>query len=100
MREKVAPTKASPQSTVYPKPVSPSGAANPAENARQAPQAKEDYDSMKEDLRLKREDEGSRKEIAFLKKAAAFSAKEIGQRLTDLSTDIMKNSASAGCCDG
>ena len=31
------------------------------------PQAKEDYDSMKENLRLKRENEELRKEIAFLK---------------------------------
>ena len=42
------------------------------------PQAKEAYDSMKENLRLKREIEELRKEIAFLKKAAAFFAKEIG----------------------
>ena len=33
-----------------------------------SPQAKEDYDSMKESLRLKRENEELRKEIAFLKK--------------------------------
>ena len=42
------------------------------------PQAKEDYESMKENLWLKRENEELRKEIAFLKKAAAFFAKEIG----------------------
>ncbi len=65
-----------------------------------SPQVKEDYDSMKADLRLKRENEGLRKEIAFLKKAAAFFANEIGQRLTDLSTNIMKDPVSAGCCDG
>ena len=41
------------------------------------PQAKEDYDSMKENLRLKRENEELWKEIAFLKKAAAFFTKEI-----------------------
>ena len=40
--------------------------------------AKENYDSMKENLRLKREIEELRKENAFLKKAAAFFAKEIG----------------------
>ncbi len=34
------------------------------------PQAKEDYDSMKENLRLKREIEELRKEIAFLKTSA------------------------------
>ena len=41
-------------------------------------QAKEDYDSMKKNLRLKRENEELSKETAFLKKAAAFFAKEIG----------------------
>ena len=37
------------------------------------------------------------KKIAFLKKAAAFFAKEIGQRITGLLTNTMKNSAPAGC---
>ena len=47
------------------------------------PEANEDYDSMKENLRLKRENEELRKEVAFLKKANvsyagnAFFAKEI-----------------------
>jgi hypothetical protein len=36
MRKKDEPTKASPQSMVYPKPASPNGAANSAKNARQA----------------------------------------------------------------
>ncbi len=63
-----------------------------------SPQAKEDYDSMKENLRLKREDDGLRKEIASLKKAAAFFAEEIGQRLTDLLTNIIRSSVSAGSC--
>ncbi len=40
-------------------------------------QAKDDYDSMKEKLRLKRENEELKKEVAFLKKAVAFFAKEI-----------------------
>lgn len=40
-------------------------------------EAKEDYDNMKEMLRLKRENEELRKENLFLKKAAAFFAKEI-----------------------
>ena len=39
--------------------------------------SKEDYDNMKEMLRLKRENEELRKENLFLKKAAAFFAKEI-----------------------
>ena len=47
------------------------------EECQTSPQAKEDYDSMKENLRLKRENEELRKEIAFRKKAAAFFAKEI-----------------------
>ena len=42
-----------------------------------SPEAKEDYDNMKEMLRLKRENEELRKENLFLKKAAAFFAKEI-----------------------
>ena len=41
------------------------------------PEAKEDYDNMKEMLRLKRENEELRKENLFLKKAEAFFAKEI-----------------------
>ena len=52
---------------------------------------------MKENLRLKREVEELRKEISFLKKAAAFFAKEIGQGLTGSSANTMKNSAPAGC---
>lgn len=39
------------------------------------PQAQEEYDSMKENLRLKRENEELCKEIVFLKKATAFFAK-------------------------
>jgi transposase len=42
-----------------------------------APQAKENYDFMKENLRLKKELEEVKKENLFLKKAAAFFAKEI-----------------------
>ena len=40
-------------------------------------EAEKEYDSMKELLRLKRENEELRKENLFLKKAAAFFAKEI-----------------------
>ena len=49
-----------------------------------SPEARDEYDSMKENLRLKKENEELRKEIAFLKKANvsyagnAFFAKEIG----------------------
>lgn len=39
--------------------------------------AKEDYDYMKENLRLRTELEEMKKENLFLKKAAAFFAKEI-----------------------
>ncbi len=41
------------------------------------PEAKAEYDNMKELLKLKRENEELRKENLFLKKAAAFFAKEI-----------------------
>lgn len=40
-------------------------------------QAKEEYDSMQEILNLKKELAEARKEVEFLKKAAAFFAKEI-----------------------
>lgn len=40
-------------------------------------QAKEEYDSMQEILKLKKELAEARKEVEFLKKAAAFFAKEI-----------------------
>ena len=40
-------------------------------------EAKEDYDYMKENLRLRKELEEVKKENLFLKKAAAFFAKEI-----------------------
>ena len=42
-----------------------------------SPEAKAEYDNMKELLKLKRENEELRKENLFLKKAAAFFAKEI-----------------------
>lgn len=41
------------------------------------PEAQTEYDSMKEILQLKRENEELKKENLFLKKAAAFFAKEI-----------------------
>ena len=40
-------------------------------------ESKQDYDKMQEILRLRKELEESRKENLFLKKAAAFFAKEI-----------------------
>ena len=39
--------------------------------------AQSDYDYMKENLRLRKELEEAQKEVLFLKKAAAFFAKEI-----------------------
>jgi transposase len=42
------------------------------------PTATNDADLMNENLRLRRENEEMKKEILFLKKAAAFFAKEIG----------------------
>ena len=48
-----------------------------SKECQSSPEAKEDYDNMKETLRLKRENEELRKENLFLKKAAAFFAKEI-----------------------
>lgn len=47
------------------------------EECQISPEAKEDYDAMKEVLRLRKELEEMRKENLFLKKAAAFFAKGI-----------------------
>ena len=71
-----------------------------SKECQSSPEAKEDYDNMKEMLRLKRENEELRKENLFLKKAAAFFAKEIDQRLIDSSNNIIMNLAFAGCLDG
>ena len=48
------------------------------EECQISPQPKEEYDAMKELLRLRKELEEMKKENLFLKKAAAFFAKEIG----------------------
>ena len=42
-----------------------------------SPEIKEEYDAMKEVLKLRKELEEAKKENLFLKKAAAFFAKEI-----------------------
>lgn len=47
------------------------------EECQKSPESKTEYDNMKELLRLKRENEELHKENLFLKKAAAFFAKEI-----------------------
>ena len=47
------------------------------DECQKSPELKNEYDYMKETLRLKKENDELRKEVAFLKKAAAFFAKEI-----------------------
>ena len=47
------------------------------EECQTSPNTKNEYDNMKEMLKLKRENEELRRENLFLKKAAAFFAKEI-----------------------
>ena len=47
------------------------------EECQTSPNTKNEYDNMKEMLKLKRENEELRKENLFLTKAAAFFAKEI-----------------------
>ena len=47
------------------------------EECTKVPAAKEEYDLIKENLRLRKELEEAKKENEFLKKAAAFFAKEI-----------------------
>ena len=69
---------------MYPKHLSLHGADSSAENARQSPRSKAGYDNMKGLLKLKKENDELRKEVAFLKKAAASFAEEIDQRLIDL----------------
>ena len=80
MRKKDAPTKASPRNMAYPKPASPSGVENLAKNAKRKlsnPDTTNEMELMKENLRLRKELEEAKKENLFLKKAAAFFAKEI-----------------------
>ena len=54
-------------------------------------EAKADYDFMKENLKLKRQLAELQKENNFLKKAAAFFAKEIDQRLIDSFRNSTRN---------
>ena len=53
------------------------------------PDAPNEMELMKENLRLRKELEEAKKENLFLKKAAAFFAKEIDQRLIDLLSSTM-----------
>ena len=59
-------------------------------------EAKADYYYMKENLQLKRQLAELQKENDFLKKAAAFFAKEIDQRLIDLFSSMGTNTVSVG----
>ena len=63
------------------------------------PNAPNEMELMKENLRLRKELEEAKKENLFLKKAAAFFAKEIDQRLIDLLNNIIMNLACAGSCN-
>ena len=60
-------------------------------------EAKADYDYMKENLQLKKQLSELQKENDFLKKAAAFFAKEIDQWLIDLFGSMGTNTVSVGC---
>ena len=60
-------------------------------------EAKADYDYMKENLQLKKQLAELQKENDFLKKAAAFFAKEIDYRLIDLFSSLGTNTVSVGC---
>ena len=54
-------------------------------------EAKADYDFMKENLNLRKQLVELQKENRFLKKAAAFFAKEIDQMLIDLYRNTIKS---------
>ena len=66
---------------MYPKPASLSGVENSAKNGQEKalsnPDTPNEMELMKENLRLRKELEEAKKENLFLKKAAAFFAKEI-----------------------
>ena len=57
---------------------------------------KQDYDYMMENRKLRKELEEAKKENEFLKKAAAFFAKEIDQWLIDLFSSMGTNTVSVG----
>ena len=64
--------------------------------ALEHPDTPNEMEIMKENLRLRKELEEAKKENLFLKKAAAFFAKEIDQRLIDLLSNIMSCLVYAG----
>lgn len=53
------------------------------------PEAEEENHFMKENVRLRKELAEAKKEVEFLKKAAAFFAREIDERLIDSSKNII-----------
>ena len=61
------------------------------EECQTSEEVKADYDYMKENLQLKRQLAELQKENEFLKKAAAFFAKEINQRLIDSFRNTTRN---------
>ena len=69
------------------------------EQALTNPTAQNELELMKENRRLRAELEEARKENLFLKKAAAFFAKEIDQRLIDSLMKTRMNWESAGFSD-
>lgn len=64
------------------------------------PETKNEAELMKENRRLRKELEESRKENLFLKKAAAFFARKIDWRLIDLLKITINSLACAGCFAG
>ena len=69
------------------------------EQALTNPTAQNELELMKENRRLRAELEEARKENLFLKKAAAFFAKEIDERLIDSLMKTRTNWESAGFSD-
>ena len=66
------------------------------EKAKINPETINEAELMKENLRLRKELEEAKKEALFLKKAAAFFAKEIDQRLIDSFRNTTKTLDSDG----
>ena len=68
--------------------------------ALEHPDTPNEMEIMKENLRLRKELEEAKKENLFLKKAAAFFAKEIDERLIGLLSNIMSCVVYAGSFAG
>ena len=69
------------------------------EKAKINPETINEAELMKENLRLRKELEEAKKEALFLKKAAAFFAKEIYQRFIDLFKNITILLEYVGCSE-